>query len=190
MHGQERVCVPVHLSAEMVPFSHHVGELRAHYAGFFDPGTPLCVCVCVCVCKRERERERQTEHQEPKERERQRDKEHYVPKERGRTGERDHEALKDREREREKEKHVKQDLCVCLRLRASIIRLPLWRACRAPPLHPRPHTQSSCPVSSRVRPHTGVLRGSRFVDWQTRPLHANEENRTTSRAQAHNSPEG
>jgi dCTP deaminase len=22
----------------MVPFSHHVGELRAHYAGFFDPG--------------------------------------------------------------------------------------------------------------------------------------------------------
>jgi hypothetical protein len=21
-----------------VPFSHHVGELRAHYAGFFDPG--------------------------------------------------------------------------------------------------------------------------------------------------------
>eukprot|EP00961_Rhodomonas_salina_P228888 3093659-Rhodomonas_salina.1 len=33
-----RVCVPVHLSAEMVPFSHHVGELRAHYAGFFDPG--------------------------------------------------------------------------------------------------------------------------------------------------------
>lgn len=28
----------VHLSAEMVPFSHHVGELRAHYAGFFDPG--------------------------------------------------------------------------------------------------------------------------------------------------------
>ena len=28
----------MHLSAEMVPFSHHVGELRAHYAGFFDPG--------------------------------------------------------------------------------------------------------------------------------------------------------
>ena len=30
--------MPVHLSAEMVPFSQHVGELRAHYAGFFDPG--------------------------------------------------------------------------------------------------------------------------------------------------------
>ena len=35
---KERVSIPVHLSAEMVPFSHHVGELRAHYAGFFDPG--------------------------------------------------------------------------------------------------------------------------------------------------------
>ena len=35
---KERVSVPVHLSAEMVPFSQHVGELRAHYAGFFDPG--------------------------------------------------------------------------------------------------------------------------------------------------------
>jgi len=46
-----------------VPFSHHVGELRAHYAGFFDPGfgfgtngdikgsigvlEVLCVEVCV-----------------------------------------------------------------------------------------------------------------------------------------------
>mmetsp|Transcript_13023 Transcript_13023/g.33244 ORF Transcript_13023/g.33244 Transcript_13023/m.33244 type:complete len:448 (-) Transcript_13023:710-2053(-) len=35
---KERVCIPIHLSAEMVPFSQHVGELRAHYAGFFDPG--------------------------------------------------------------------------------------------------------------------------------------------------------
>jgi deoxycytidine triphosphate deaminase len=35
---KERVAVPNALSAEMVPFSHHVGELRAHYAGFFDPG--------------------------------------------------------------------------------------------------------------------------------------------------------
>ena len=35
---QEHISVPNHLSAEMVPFSHHVGELRAHYAGFFDPG--------------------------------------------------------------------------------------------------------------------------------------------------------
>ena len=35
---KERVSVPLHVSAEMVPFSQHVGELRAHYAGFFDPG--------------------------------------------------------------------------------------------------------------------------------------------------------
>lgn len=35
---KERVAIPLHLSAEMVPFSQHVGELRAHYAGFFDPG--------------------------------------------------------------------------------------------------------------------------------------------------------
>lgn len=34
----EKICVPPHLSAEMIPFSHHIGELRAHYAGFFDPG--------------------------------------------------------------------------------------------------------------------------------------------------------
>ena len=35
---KEKVSVPTHLSAEMVPFSSHVGELRVHYAGFFDPG--------------------------------------------------------------------------------------------------------------------------------------------------------
>lgn len=35
---KERIAVPHHLSAEMVPFFHLVGELRAHYAGFFDPG--------------------------------------------------------------------------------------------------------------------------------------------------------
>lgn len=35
---KERISVPTFLSAEMVPFSHHIGELRAHYAGFFDPG--------------------------------------------------------------------------------------------------------------------------------------------------------
>ena len=35
---KERVAVPTTLSAEMRPFSQHVGELRAHYAGFFDPG--------------------------------------------------------------------------------------------------------------------------------------------------------
>mmetsp|Transcript_30877 Transcript_30877/g.92673 ORF Transcript_30877/g.92673 Transcript_30877/m.92673 type:complete len:453 (-) Transcript_30877:195-1553(-) len=35
---KEFIAVPLDLSAEMVPFSHLVGELRAHYAGFFDPG--------------------------------------------------------------------------------------------------------------------------------------------------------
>jgi len=35
---KERVSIPTTLSAEMVPFSQHIGELRAHYAGFFDPG--------------------------------------------------------------------------------------------------------------------------------------------------------
>ena len=35
---KERISVPTWMSAEMSPFSHHVGELRAHYAGFFDPG--------------------------------------------------------------------------------------------------------------------------------------------------------
>eukprot|EP00466_Bigelowiella_natans_P013307 jgi/Bigna1/88578/estExt_fgenesh1_pg.C_340058 len=35
---KERVAVPKEFSAEMIPFSHNIGELRAHYAGFFDPG--------------------------------------------------------------------------------------------------------------------------------------------------------
>lgn len=35
---KERISIPLELSAEMVPFSQHIGELRAHYAGFFDPG--------------------------------------------------------------------------------------------------------------------------------------------------------
>jgi dCTP deaminase len=34
----ERVRVPTHLCAEMVAFKEEYGELRAHYAGFFDPG--------------------------------------------------------------------------------------------------------------------------------------------------------
>jgi dCTP deaminase len=35
---KEYLSISPDLSAEMVPFSQHVGELRAHYAGFFDPG--------------------------------------------------------------------------------------------------------------------------------------------------------
>lgn len=35
---KENIRVPPEYSMEMVPFFHMVGELRAHYAGFFDPG--------------------------------------------------------------------------------------------------------------------------------------------------------
>ena len=38
LYTKENIRVPIDYSVEMVPFSHHVGELRAHYAGFFDPG--------------------------------------------------------------------------------------------------------------------------------------------------------
>ena len=36
--SQEFVCVPPNLAAEMVAFDPSMGEFRAHYAGFFDPG--------------------------------------------------------------------------------------------------------------------------------------------------------
>ncbi|MCA1694094.1 MAG: 2'-deoxycytidine 5'-triphosphate deaminase, partial [Actinobacteria bacterium] len=36
--SDEAVCVPPHLAAEMTPFDPTAGELRTHYAGFFDPG--------------------------------------------------------------------------------------------------------------------------------------------------------
>ena len=45
---KERVAVPPWLSAEMTPFSHLVGELRAHYAGFFDPGFGFGVDGALC----------------------------------------------------------------------------------------------------------------------------------------------
>ncbi len=38
LYTKENIRVPMTHSVEMIPFSHHVGELRAHYAGFFDPG--------------------------------------------------------------------------------------------------------------------------------------------------------
>jgi len=38
LYTKEIIKVPNGYSLEMVPFSHLVGELRAHYAGFFDPG--------------------------------------------------------------------------------------------------------------------------------------------------------
>jgi dCTP deaminase len=36
--SKERVSVPPHYAASMVPYDPSVGEFRVHYAGFFDPG--------------------------------------------------------------------------------------------------------------------------------------------------------
>ncbi len=36
--SKERVSVPPHMAAELVPFDPALGEFRIHYAGFFDPG--------------------------------------------------------------------------------------------------------------------------------------------------------
>lgn len=36
--SKEKVTVPPHMAAEMLPFDPTVGEFRVHYAGFFDPG--------------------------------------------------------------------------------------------------------------------------------------------------------
>jgi dCTP deaminase len=36
--SKEKVTVPPHMAAEMLPFDSAVGEFRIHYAGFFDPG--------------------------------------------------------------------------------------------------------------------------------------------------------
>jgi dCTP deaminase len=36
--SKQKVTVPPHMAAEMLPFDPSVGEFRAHYAGFFDPG--------------------------------------------------------------------------------------------------------------------------------------------------------
>jgi len=36
--SKEKVTVPPHMAAEMLPFDPSVGEFRVHYAGFFDPG--------------------------------------------------------------------------------------------------------------------------------------------------------
>ena len=38
LRSQELVAIPAELAAEMVPFEPTSGELRTHYAGFFDPG--------------------------------------------------------------------------------------------------------------------------------------------------------
>ena len=35
---RERLCIPPHLCAALVPFDATKGELRTHYAGFIDSG--------------------------------------------------------------------------------------------------------------------------------------------------------
>ncbi len=41
LSSREYVCVPKNFAAEMRPYDTRVGEFRAHYAGFFDPGFGL-----------------------------------------------------------------------------------------------------------------------------------------------------
>ncbi|PIZ29498.1 MAG: 2'-deoxycytidine 5'-triphosphate deaminase [Alphaproteobacteria bacterium CG_4_10_14_0_8_um_filter_53_9] len=36
--SRERICVPPDVSAELVAYDTRIGEIRVHYAGFFDPG--------------------------------------------------------------------------------------------------------------------------------------------------------
>ena len=38
LYSKERVRLPADLAAEMIPFDPSAGEMRTHYAGFFDPG--------------------------------------------------------------------------------------------------------------------------------------------------------
>ena len=38
LRSREQIAIPGHLAAEMLPFDATSGELRTHYAGFFDPG--------------------------------------------------------------------------------------------------------------------------------------------------------
>ena len=38
LSSKECVSIPTNLAAEMKPYDTRVGEFRAHYAGFFDPG--------------------------------------------------------------------------------------------------------------------------------------------------------
>jgi len=38
MMSKEKICIWPHLLAEMVAYEPNSGELRTHYAGFFDPG--------------------------------------------------------------------------------------------------------------------------------------------------------
>ena len=38
MKSKEKIRIPDNLAGEMVPYDTGIGDFRAHYAGFFDPG--------------------------------------------------------------------------------------------------------------------------------------------------------
>ena len=41
LRSKEKVVIPSHLAGEMIPYDTGIGDFRAHYAGFFDPGFGL-----------------------------------------------------------------------------------------------------------------------------------------------------
>jgi dCTP deaminase len=38
LKSREKICIPSNLAGEMIPYDTGIGDFRAHYAGFFDPG--------------------------------------------------------------------------------------------------------------------------------------------------------
>ena len=38
LRSKEKICIPSNLAGEMIPYDTGIGDFRAHYAGFFDPG--------------------------------------------------------------------------------------------------------------------------------------------------------
>ena len=38
LKSKEKICIPSNLAGEMIPYDTGIGDFRAHYAGFFDPG--------------------------------------------------------------------------------------------------------------------------------------------------------
>ena len=41
LRSKEKVVIPSNLAGEMIPYDTGIGDFRAHYAGFFDPGFGL-----------------------------------------------------------------------------------------------------------------------------------------------------
>ena len=38
LKSREKIRIPIYLAGEMIPYDTGIGDFRAHYAGFFDPG--------------------------------------------------------------------------------------------------------------------------------------------------------